>query len=55
MRGEAAGCLGDPPGTLGAIRGEGFGDFSLEIVGEGGGMELEEPKPRDMPLDNFGV
>lgn len=55
LRGEAAGCLGDPPGTLGAMRGEGFGDFSLEIVGEGGGMELEPMKPSELPLDNLGL
>jgi hypothetical protein len=37
------------------MRGEGFGDFSLEIVGEGGGMELDPVKPSEMPLNNFGL
>jgi hypothetical protein len=55
LRGDAVGCLGDPPGTLGASRGEGLGDLCLEIVGEGGGMELEPTTPNELLLDNFGL
>ncbi len=54
LRGEAVGVLVGVPGTLGARRGEGLGDFILEIVVEGGGMELEPRKPLPL-LDNLGL
>lgn len=54
MRGEAAGVLVEVPGTLGERRGEGLGDFSLDIVVDGGGMELEARKLLPL-LDSLGL
>ncbi len=48
------GVLVEEPGALGERRGEGLGDFSLEIVVEGGGMELEPRKPPVL-LDSLGL